>query len=89
METESIKLNFTDDSIAEISEMATIVNDRMENIGARRLHTIMERILDDISFDAPDMIAAGGHKEIVIDAKYVRDRLSDIIKDEDLSRYIL
>ncbi|OGP48965.1 MAG: HslU--HslV peptidase ATPase subunit [Deltaproteobacteria bacterium GWF2_42_12] len=89
METESIKLNFTDDSIAEISEMATIVNDRMENIGARRLHTIMERILDDISFDAPDMIAAGGHKEIVIDAKYVRDRLSDIIKDEDLSKYIL
>jgi ATP-dependent HslUV protease ATP-binding subunit HslU len=89
METESIKLNFTDDSIAEISEMATIVNDRMENIGARRLHTIMERILDDISFDAPDIVLAGKPKEIIIDAKYVKDRLSDIIKDEDLSKYIL
>jgi len=89
METESIKLNFTDDSIAEISEMATIVNDRMENIGARRLHTIMERILDEISFNAPDMVAAGEAKEIVIDAKHVREKLSDIIKDEDLSKYIL
>jgi ATP-dependent HslUV protease ATP-binding subunit HslU len=89
METEGIKLKFTDDAIAEISEMATIVNDRMENIGARRLHTIMERILDEISFDAPDMIAAGEAKEIAIDAKHVRERLSDIIKDEDLSRYIL
>ena len=89
METEGIKLKFTEDAIAEISEMATIVNDRMENIGARRLHTIMERILDDISFDAPDMVAAGEVKEIVIDAKHVRKRLSDIIKDEDLSRYIL
>ena len=88
METESIKLNFTDDAIAEISEMATIVNDRMENIGARRLHTIMERILDDISFDAPD-IKTAGDKDITIDAKYVRNRLADIIKDEDLSRYIL
>ncbi len=89
METEGIKLKFMDDAIAEISEMATIVNDRMENIGARRLHTIMERILDNISFDAPDIVAAEKEKEIAIDAKYVKDRLSDIIKDEDLSRYIL
>lgn len=89
METEGIKLIFTDDAIAEISEMATIVNDRMENIGARRLHTIMERILDNISFDAPDIVAAEKEKEIAIDAKYVKDRLADIIKDEDLSRYIL
>jgi len=89
METEGIKLKFTEDAIAEISEMATIVNDRMENIGARRLHTIMERILDIISFDAPDMVATGEIKKIAIDAKYVRERLSDIIKDEDLSKYIL
>ncbi|MEK6599743.1 MAG: ATP-dependent protease ATPase subunit HslU [Deltaproteobacteria bacterium] len=89
METEGIKLKFTEDAIAEISEMATVVNDRMENIGARRLHTIMERILDNISFDAPDIVAAEKEKEIAIDAKYVKDRLSDIIKDEDLSRYIL
>lgn len=89
METEGLKLKFTKDAIAEISEMATIVNDRMENIGARRLHTIMERILDVISFDAPDMAAAGEEKAIAIDAKYVRDRLTDIIKDEDLSKYIL
>ncbi|MBI3752429.1 MAG: ATP-dependent protease ATPase subunit HslU [Deltaproteobacteria bacterium] len=89
MDTEGIKLNFTDDAIAEISEMATIVNDRMENIGARRLHTIMERILDNISFDAPDIVAAEKKKEIAIDAKYVKQRLSDIIKDEDLSKYIL
>ncbi|HBO84269.1 MAG: HslU--HslV peptidase ATPase subunit [Deltaproteobacteria bacterium GWC2_42_11] len=85
LETEDIKLTFTEDAVAEISEIATIVNDRMENIGARRLHTIMERVLDEISFDAPDMKS----KEIIIDAKYVNDRLKDIIKDEDLSRYIL
>lgn len=89
METEGIRLKFTDDAVAEISEMATVVNDRMENIGARRLHTIMERILDDISFDAPDMAVEGQTKEIKIDAKYVKTRLSDIVKDEDLSKYIL
>lgn len=89
METESIKLNFTDDAVAEISEMATIVNDRMENIGARRLHTIMERILDEISFNAPDMASSGETTNIEIDAKYVRERLADVIKDEDLSKYIL
>ncbi|MBI5683151.1 MAG: ATP-dependent protease ATPase subunit HslU [Deltaproteobacteria bacterium] len=85
METEGINIRFTDEGIAEFSEIATIVNDRMENIGARRLHTIMERVLDEISFDAPDTKT----KEIIIDAKYVNDRLKDIIKDEDLSRYIL
>ena len=89
METEGLRLKFTEDAISEISEMATVVNDRMENIGARRLHTIMERILDNISFDAPDIVAAEKEKEIKIDAKYVKDRLSDIIKDEDLSKYIL
>ena len=89
LETEGIKLKFTEDAVAEIAGMATIVNDRMENIGARRLHTIMERVFDEISFEAPDMVVPGSLREIVVDAKYVRDRLSDIIKDEDLSRYIL
>lgn len=88
LETEGMRLRFTDDAVAEIAEIATIVNERMENIGARRLHTIMERVLDDISFDAPDM-ASGSLREMVIDASYVRERLIDIVKDEDLSRYIL
>jgi ATP-dependent HslUV protease ATP-binding subunit HslU len=83
--TEGIELLFTEDSISEISEMASIVNDRMENIGARRLHTILERVLDDISFNSPDM----QNVKITIDDTYVKDRLVDIIKDEDLSRYIL
>jgi len=85
LETEGVTLSFTEDSIAEIAEIATLVNQRMENIGARRLHTIMERLLDEISFDAPDR----AEKEIIVDAKYVRDKLAEIIKDEDLSRYIL
>jgi ATP-dependent HslUV protease ATP-binding subunit HslU len=85
MATEGLKLSFTGDSIASIAEVATTVNERTENIGARRLYTIMEKLLDDISFDAPDM----EKKEIVIDAKYVEDKLNDIIQDEDLSRYIL
>jgi len=89
LETEGIRLKFTEDAVAEIAGMATIVNDRMENIGARRLHTIMERVFDEISFEAPDMVVPGSLREIVVDAKYVRDRLSDIIKDEDLSKYIL
>ncbi|MEE9591488.1 MAG: AAA family ATPase, partial [Thermodesulfobacteriota bacterium] len=83
--TEGIELLFTEDSISEISEMASIVNDRMENIGARRLHTILERVLDDISFNSPDM----QNVKVTIDDTYVKDRLVDIIKDEDLSRYIL
>jgi len=88
LETEGLRLRFTEDAVAEIAEIATIVNERMENIGARRLHTIMERVLDDVSFDAPDM-ASGSLREVVIDASYVRERLIDIVKDEDLSRYIL
>jgi ATP-dependent HslUV protease ATP-binding subunit HslU len=83
--TERITLSFAEEAIAEIAEIATVVNQRTENIGARRLHTIMERLLDEISFDAPDR----AEKEIKLDAKYVRDKLSEIIKDEDLSRYIL
>jgi ATP-dependent HslUV protease ATP-binding subunit HslU len=85
LETEGISLSFTEDAIAEIAEIASLVNQRMENIGARRLHTIMERLLDEISFDAPDR----PEKKVVVDARYVREKLAEIIKDEDLSKYIL
>ena len=85
MATEGIKLFFTKEAISSIAEIATLVNERTENIGARRLYTIMEKLLDDISFDAPDM----KEKEIKIDAKNVEEKLNDIIEDEDLSRYIL
>lgn len=85
MATEEVKLSFTDDAISEIAEVASVVNERTENIGARRLYTIMETLLEDISFNAPDM--AG--KEEVIDANYVREKLENIVEDEDLSRYIL
>jgi ATP-dependent HslUV protease ATP-binding subunit HslU len=83
--TEDVKVIFQDNAIAEIAEVATVVNEKTENIGARRLYTIMETLLDEISFDAPDMT----EKEVVIDAKYVRQKLNDIVEDEDLSRYIL
>jgi ATP-dependent HslUV protease ATP-binding subunit HslU len=85
METEGVKLHFTDDSIAEIAGVASRVNEDTENIGARRLHTIMEKVLDEVSFEAPDL----KKKTVKIDAEYVRKRLSDIVKDQDLSRYIL
>lgn len=85
LETEQIEITYTDDAVREIASIATIVNERMENIGARRLHTVMERVFDEISFEAPDM----GGKQVVIDREYVRKRLSDIVKDEDLSKYIL
>ena len=85
LETEGIKLEFTPDSLAEIANFAARVNEGTENIGARRLHTIMERVLDEISFSAPDL----KEKDIKIDAEYVRKMLSDIVKDQDLSRYIL
>ena len=85
MATEGIKLTFTDEAVAEIAEVATQVNEKTENIGARRLYTIMETLLDDISFEAPDL----QEKEITIDEKYVEDKLDEIVEDEDLSRYIL
>ncbi len=85
LDTESIKLEFKEDAIAEIAEMATLINERTENIGARRLYTMMERLLDEISFDAPDKSG----KDILIDAKYVREKLKDFVEDEDLSRFIL
>jgi len=85
MATEGVKLVFADDAIEEIAEVAAAVNERTENIGARRLYTIMENLLEDISFDAPDMQG----QEVVIDADFVRRQLEDIVEDEDLSRYIL
>ena len=85
MATEGIKIIFTEDAVAEIAQVATVVNERTEDIGARRLYTIMETLLDEISFEAPDM----KEKEIKIDAKYVQEKLDDIVEDEDLSRYIL
>ncbi len=85
MATEGIKLSFTDDAVAEIAEVATQVNEKTENIGARRLYTIMETLLEDISFEAPDL----EEKDITIDAKYVDEKLDEIVEDEDLSRYIL
>lgn len=83
--TEGLEVTFTEDGIREIAKIASEVNTAMENIGARRLHTIMERLLEDVSFAAPD----AGQKQITVDAEYVRGRLADIVKDEDLSRYIL
>ena len=85
LETESVKVKFTEDGIAEIAEMAALINERTENIGARRLYTMMEKLLDEISFDAPEMSG----KSMVIDAKYVQGKLKDFVEDEDLSRYIL
>ncbi|MBE9546058.1 MAG: ATP-dependent protease ATPase subunit HslU [Proteobacteria bacterium] len=85
MATEGIEIIFKEEAIAEIAEVAAVVNERAENIGARRLYTIMETLLDEISFDAPDM----SEKKVVIDADYVNKKLEDIVEDEDLSRYIL
>jgi len=85
LETEGVKIRFTDDSIEEIASIAAEVNEKTENIGARRLHTILEKLLEDISFEAPDR----RNGELTIDTKYVRGKLGEIVKDEDLSRYIL
>ncbi|MCU1292534.1 MAG: heat shock protein HslVU, ATPase subunit HslU [Bryobacterales bacterium] len=85
LETEGIKLSFSEDSLTEIAKVAAQVNDQAENIGARRLHTIMEKLLEDISFEGPDL----KKKNVKIDAVYVRKQLAEIVKDQDLSRYIL
>jgi ATP-dependent HslUV protease ATP-binding subunit HslU len=85
LETEGVKLDFTPEALDEIAHFAFRVNESTENIGARRLHTIMERVLDELSFDAPEK--KGEH--VTIDAEYVRKMLTDIVKDQDLSRYIL
>ena len=83
--TEGIELLFEDSAIREIASMASDVNERTENIGARRLHTVMEKLLDEISYDAPDMT----DKSVPITKKYVGEKLADILEDENLSRYIL
>jgi ATP-dependent HslUV protease ATP-binding subunit HslU len=85
LRTEGVELSFSEDAVEEIAAIAALVNERTENIGARRLHTVMERLLDEISFEAPDL----EHKQIAIDATYVKDTLSGISEDQDLSRYIL
>jgi ATP-dependent HslUV protease ATP-binding subunit HslU len=85
LETEGVKLTFLDDAVQEIARFATTVNESTENIGARRLHTIMEKLLDEISFEGPDL----KKKAIRIDAAYVQKMLAEIVKDQDLSRYIL
>ena len=85
LETEGVKLEFTSEALQEVANFAFRVNEGTENIGARRLHTIMERVLDKISFEAPDL----KEKDVVVDADYVRNALTDIVKDQDLSRYIL
>jgi ATP-dependent HslUV protease ATP-binding subunit HslU len=85
METEGIKLNLTDDALLEVARFAAQVNESSENIGARRLHTIMEKLLEEISFEGPDL----RKKNVKVDAAYVRKQLADIVKDQDLSRYIL
>src|ERR1700758_4085640 len=85
LETEGIKLTFNDDAVQEVARFATTVNENTETIGARRLHTIMEKLLDEISFEGPDL----KKKTIRIDAAYVQKMLADIVKDQDLSRYIL
>ena len=83
--TEDVMLSFASDAVEEIARIAAVVNERTENIGARRLHTVVERLIEDLSFDAPELSG----REIPIDAKYVRDKLDAIVKDQDLSRYIL
>jgi ATP-dependent HslUV protease ATP-binding subunit HslU len=85
MDTEGIELVFDDSAIEKLAEIAAGVNERTENIGARRLHTIMEKLLEEISFDAPDSEI----RKFIIDADYVSGKLDSLVKDEDLSRYIL
>jgi ATP-dependent HslUV protease ATP-binding subunit HslU len=87
MNTEGVTIEFDDAAIGRIAELAFQVNESTENIGARRLHTVMERLLEDISFDATER--AGHNDSILIDAAYVDARLGDLARDQDLSRYIL
>jgi ATP-dependent HslUV protease ATP-binding subunit HslU len=83
--TEGITLEFADEGVTRLAEIAFSVNEKTENIGARRLHTVMEKLLDDLSFDA----AQGGDRTVRIDAAYVDERLGEVARDEDLSRYVL
>ena len=85
LSTEGLSIRFTEGAIERIADFATLVNERTENIGARRLHTVMEKLLDEISFDAPDM----SERSVVVDEAYVEKMLADIVRNEDLSRYVL
>jgi len=85
LETEGVSIEFTQESIHDLADIAATVNDKTENIGARRLHTVLERLLEDLSFEAPEIHV----EKIVIDRQYVSDKLADVVKDQDLSRYIL
>jgi ATP-dependent HslUV protease ATP-binding subunit HslU len=85
LDTEGVKLHITEDAVAAVARFATSVNEQTENIGARRLHTILEKVLDEISFEAPDL----KKKNVKVDAAYVNKQLADIVKNQDLSRYIL
>ncbi len=85
MATEDLKVKFTPDALEQIAEVAVQANLQMQNIGARRLHTVLETLMEDVSFDAPEM----GGQTVTVDAAYVREKLKDIIEDEDLSKYIL
>jgi ATP-dependent HslUV protease ATP-binding subunit HslU len=83
--TEGVELEFTDDAVEAIASYSMMVNERTENIGARRLHTIMEKVLDDLLFEAPEL----SQKKWIVDGDYVRKMLDEIAKDDDISRYIL
>ena len=85
LSTEGVTLRFTEGAIERIADTAMLVNERTENIGARRLHTVMEKLLDEISFDAPDLAS----KSVTIDETYVNRMLADVVQNDDLSRYIL
>ena len=85
LSVEDVELTVTDDGIREMARMAAQMNERMENIGARRLHPIMEKVLEDVSFNASEL----EDKQVQVDAAFVRGRLATLVKDEDLSRYIL
>jgi ATP-dependent HslUV protease ATP-binding subunit HslU len=85
LETEGVEVTFDESAVREIARVAAQVNSRAQNIGARRLHTVMEKLFEEVSFNAPDMFGV----KVKIDADYVRKQLAEIVKDEDLSRYIL
>ena len=85
LKTEGVDLTFTDDAVERLAEIAATVNERQENIGARRLHTVLERLLDTLSYEAPDR----GGDSVAIDRAYVDSHLGELVQDPDLSRYIL
>ena len=85
LETEGVEIEFDEEGIEEIAEISSFLNDNMENIGARRLHTVLEKILEEVSFNAPELKG----QKIVINREYVKNKLHEIVKNKDLSRYIL